>query len=182
MIGFIEGKMERQFIHNNMKYIRIVPVSNGIAWTIERMCSQIVTAFRALNMKCDIIVWIDREGRTQPASEIFESIHGALLNSGADSDSIHILINDRMSENVILADEEIIKEECGDPHYVYNFEGRSGKSLLKQKYAALGVNYKETDHGVRLLKKIRISRSAQKSPSVSRFLDTFKSDCWWITS
>jgi Domain of unknown function (DUF4276) len=180
MLAFVEGKMERQFINSNMKYVHVVPVQNGISWTLERMCLQIVTAFEALDMKCEVAVWIDREGRTEEAHQIAECIRGALVTCGALSESVHILINDRMAENVILADEEMIKIEFGDHGYSYEMEGRPGKTYLRNKYRENGINYKETDHGVRLLKKMRLSRARQKSPSVAHFLTTFNQECWWV--
>lgn len=180
MLGFIEGRMERQFINNNMKYVHVVPINNGITWTVDRLCSQIATAYRALNMQCEIFVWIDREGRQQSSYEIFSAVRDTLLSCGANPDSIHIMIYDRMTENLILADEVLIKEEFNDPDYTYQHEGRSGKTILKEMYNQLGVAYKEMDHGVHLLKKVRVSRSAENSPSASRFLQTFDKDCWWV--
>jgi hypothetical protein len=180
MLAFVEGRMERQFINSNMKYVHVVPVQNGISWTLERMCLQITTAFEALDMNCAVAVWIDREGRAEDASRIAEAVRTALLTSGAPPDCIHILVNDRMSENVILADEEIIKSEFEDQGYLYEMEGRSGKHYLENKYREKGVTYKETDHGVRLLKKVRLSRAGQNSRSVAHFLSTFNQECWWV--
>lgn len=180
MLAFVEGKMERQFINSNMKYVRVVPVQNGITWTLERMCLQITTAFKALDMHCAVAVWIDREGRAEDASHIAEYLRNALLNSGAPPNRIHILINDRMSENLILADEQIIKSEFNDQGYAYDMEGLSGKHYLESKYLENGIKYKKMDHGVGLLNKVRLSRAGQKSPSVAHFLSTFDQECWWV--
>lgn len=180
MIAFVEGSMERQFLNANMNYVHVVPVQNGISWNLERMCLQISTAYQALNRNCDVIVWIDREGRSETSHEIGDQIRDALISCGADPLAIHLLINDRMVENVILADENAIRDEFGDPNYIYSFEGHSGKSILKAMFGSIDINYKETNHGVKLLKKIRISRSSQKSPTTARFLSTFTQDCWWI--
>lgn len=180
MLGFIEGKMERQFINSNMKYIRVVPVQNGTAWDLDQMCSQITTTFLALDMNCSVVVWIDREGRKESSKEIGDRILLELTRCGANANDVHILINDRMAENTILADESIIQAEFENPEYTYRFEGKSGKPVLKALYFEKGINYKETNHGVAMLNKIRLSRSGINSPAVARFLSTFDKECWWI--
>lgn len=182
MMAFVEGSMERQFINRFMKYIRVIPVDNGITWTIERMCIQICDAYEALDLQGTVFVWIDREGRTETADEIRVQIHDALVHVGAPKGDIHILVNDRMSENVILADQDLIRSKFGREEYQYEFEGRSGKQVLKNMFKDIDVNYKETIHGVEMLKGTRISRSALNSPSVAAFLDTFTAQCWWVQS
>jgi len=180
MLAFIEGSMERQFINSNMKYIHVIPVDNGISWTLTRMCEQIVSAYLALDIQNTVIVWIDREGREETSEKIYEEILAALVHAGALCDDVHILINDRMSENVMLADEQMVQEEFNMPNYQYSYEGASGKSIIKAFYRQKGENYKETRQGIALLKKTRLSRSALKSPSVARLLHTLKFECWWI--
>ncbi len=180
MLAFVEGSMERQFLNMHMKYVHVVPVDNGISWTVERMCGQITTAYEALDVPGTVIVWIDREGRPETSQMIYDSVHNALLSVGAPENDIHILINDKMAENVMLADEQMIRTEFNQPDYIYNSEGLSGKSILKSLYRERGESYKETRHGVQLLKKLRLSRSALTSQTVSRFLTSFGYPCWWI--
>ena len=179
MIAFVEGSMERQFLNNFMKYVHVVPVSNGITWTVDRMCGQITTAYEALDLPGTVFVWIDREGRVETALEIYDRIRISLLNAGAPPEDTHILINDRMSENVILADEQIIRAEFGDPEYTYTMAGLSGKAKLKTMFGNRGIHYRETNHGIKLLKKIRLSRCALACASTARFMETFVSECWW---
>lgn len=180
MLGFIEGSMERQFVNANFKYVTAVPVQNGITWTCERLCSQIVTAYRAFDYNGDVFVWVDREGRNETAPELRDAIRNALIGAGADPLRLYVLINDRMSENIILADEQAVSEEFDFEDYNYEFEGRGGKGILKRFYKDLGINYKEMVQGAKLLKKIRLSNSAQKSPTVQSFLDQCGLECWWF--
>jgi hypothetical protein len=81
---------------------------------------------------------------------------------------------------VILADEQIIRNEFNNGDYVYQFEGQSGKSKIKSMYLQIGEYYKEMGHGVKLLNKIRLHRAAQKSASVQSFLKDCGLPCWWF--
>ena|SRR3990167_1742263 len=180
MLVFAEGSMERKFIHENFKYVRVVPVSNGICWNCDRLSRQIVTNYRALDYYGDVFVWLDREGRAQSSEEIKGEIRAALIEAGADPQRLYILVNDRMTENVILADESAIRSEFDKPDYTYEFEGLGGKTKLRALYAENGENYKEMVQGSKLLKKIRLTNSALSSPSVSSFLQECSLDCWWF--
>lgn len=84
-----------------------------------------------------------------------------------------------MTENVILADEDLVRSEFGLPNFIYDGDGTNGKHSLKILYEAQGTKYKETYHGVTLLKKTHLSRAAKNSPSVYQFLNEFDSECWW---
>jgi len=85
-----------------------------------------------------------------------------------------------MSENIILADESLIKTQLDDPYYTYLFEGQNGKHRIRELFRQKGLFYKETSMGVQLLKKLRLSNAALTSQSVQAFLTTFESSCWWI--
>lgn len=172
--------MERQFVNSNFKYIRVIPLDNGISWSVDQICNKISTTYRALNLNCIVIVWLDREGRAESSEAISDQIYQALVNLGAEPDNIRIMICDRMTENVILADEEAISEIFELEGYEYSCEGQNGKYLLKEFYKAKNINYKEMKEGVALLKKIRLDRASEKSASVARFRAGWNADCWWF--
>jgi len=180
MLAFIEGSMERQFVNANFKYVHVIPVSNGISWTREAMCKQICSSYKAIDVNEDVVVWIDLEGRACLAAQLRQDIIDALCDAGADKDKVHVLVTDRMSENIMLADEHMMRSFLNDPDYEYKFEGSNGKSVMKRVFQAKGLTYKETLHGISLLKKLRLARSAEKSASVQLFLSTMSYDCWWI--
>ena len=180
MLAFIEGSMERQFVNSNFKYVRVVPVQNGITWSSERLCRQIETSFKAFDYAGEVVVWIDREGRDISAADLRNEIRATLINCGADPSKVYVLVNDRMAENLILSDESAIISEFGNDGYKYEHEGFNGKRRLRDLYLKKSVNYKEMIHGVKMLKKIRISNCAINSPSVLDFYNEFNRDCWWI--
>lgn len=173
--------MERAFFNTNMSYIRVVPLSNGSSWSVEAICRQITDAFIILDLLPDLlIVWLDREKRTETAEEIADTIRTCLMNIDVPANIIHIMVCDMMSENVLLADEAAIRHAFNDQNYTYVSEGLNGKHILKTMYKTLGVNYKEMFHGVQLMKRIRLSRARLVSPSVDRFLQNYSGNCWWV--
>lgn len=173
--------MERLFINNNFHYVTVVPVSNGVGWTTAAMAQQITAFYKARNFNGDgVIVWIDREKREESSQEIYDIIKTSLVSAGAADNRVHVLIADRMSENIILADENLIRQEIGDDHYVYDCEGTHGKHRLSELLKASGKQYKETSTGVSLLKKVRLVNSAEKSDSVARLTATLDLPCWWF--
>ena len=181
ILAFVEGSMEQLFFQKNFHYVEIIPVSNGVKWSVPQMCEQIATFYEARNFFGDrIIVWIDREGRIETVDDIRSAIHARLVSVGAPPDQLAIMICDRMTENVILADEIAVREVVPAPDYVYKGDGCGGKYELKSLYKEVGINYKEMNHGVAFLKKIRLERAAERSPPVRDFLDSLSLGCWWI--
>lgn len=180
MLAFVEGDMERQFINMNFKYVRVIPVHNGVTWTVEQLCNQVTTAYKALDQNIETIVWLDRERRQESAEQIRTSMRQSLLDAGANPDLLHIIVSDRMTENIILADNAVIRDTFNTENYDYDYEGQHGKGILKDMYKAIGINYKEMIHGVALLKKVRVKECAKSSACLLDFVTTFTKSCWWI--
>lgn len=181
ILAFVEGSMEQLFLNNNFRHIEVIPVSNGVSWSMKALAQQIITFFKSRDSNADaFIVWIDREKRQESSQMISEHIRSELISAGADKDKVHILVCDTMTENIILADEQYVRSIFGIKNYKYCYEGSGGKRHLKNLFLSLGENYRETRHGVSALKAIRLARCAKTSPAVSSFLATFGFSCWWI--
>lgn len=173
--------MERLFINNNFHYVDVVPVSNGKTISAEQLALNIASLYRAKSTLPDyIVVWVDGEGRLMPCADIRALIWHSMLEAGAPADRLRVGVADKMSENWILADQQMIQEEFGDPSYTYAGDGINGKHALKQLCAAANITYKETKIGSSLLKKMRLERSAQNSPSAHDFALTVNTGCWWL--
>jgi len=182
ILAFVEGSMEHLFVNKNFKYVRIVPVKNGSGWTVEALCRQVDTFFRARNFHGDfVVVWLDKEKRTESSREIAFALINTLVSAGFPAERIAVMACDRMTENVILADEDFIREEFGDLDYRYTSEGRGGKHILAQMFKNKGIDYRETVQGVACLKKIRLDRCRANSPSVEAFRSRIPIDCWWFS-
>ena len=172
--------MERFFIDANFHYAEIVEVSNGEGWSLHDLADQVAGKFYTKNMDADFtIVWLDKERRAEPAEVIEATIMERLVVKGADPDKTVVCVPDRMTENVILADEQLIRSQFQLPGYVYELEGRGGKHHLEALFAAKQINYKETSHGADLLKRVRLVRAAQKNKAAKKLLDAVPIDCWW---
>lgn len=173
--------MERLFINNNFHYVEVVPVTNGISVAPEKLADNIATLYSAKSRLPDyIVVWVDREGRLMPSSDIRQLIIRALVAAGAPENRLRVGVADKMSENWILADQELIKKEFELDHYEYCGDGANGKHELKQLCIAANKTYKETKVGADLLKKMRLSRVALVSNSANDFAFTIDEQCWWL--
>lgn len=173
--------MEQLFFNKNFHYVEVVPVNNGVKWSVPQMCQQIATFYKSKNFFGDkIIVWIDREGRQETSDDIRNAISHRLIEEGAPPEQISIMICDRMTENMILADELALRLEMNLPEYTYRGDGCGGKFELKRLYQERGIHYKEMKHGLSLLKKVRLVRAAQNSPQVHHFVTQLGLDCWWL--
>ncbi len=184
ILAFVEGTMEKMFINNNFSYVHVTPVSNGSGWSPNRIAEFIGSSYRIKNLNPDlIIVWIDKENHDCNSDEFCNKIFDALVSKGADSEKIRICLADMMTENIILADEKLIREEFLDSTYIYDSEGKNGKRILSSLYATKGINYKETREGTALMKKVNLHRAAIKSPAAARFINDFPiANCWWINT
>jgi hypothetical protein len=181
ILALIEGKMERLFVNTNFPYVEVVSIDNGSGWTHDRLCDQISTKFYAKNTAPDlIVVWLDREKQDVDLGLFREGIIKALCERGANPDTIAVYIPDRMTENVILSDEVVIRAEFDNPDFVYAHAGKNGKSALSEMYKQTGVNYKETQHGVRLLKKVRLTRASNHCERLKLFIEELSTPCWWL--
>lgn len=176
--------MERKFVNTNFSYIELVPVSNGTSWTLEAICREIANKYRVKNYNPDIvIVWIDLEKQACGSEGVAAAIRTALIGEGADPNRLCVCVPDRMTENLILADEQAIAEAFGLEGYTYCGDGQHGKHKLSTMFKAANQNYKETFHGVNLLKRIRLSRSANASESAAAFYRSISplAACWWFS-
>lgn len=172
--------MEKMFVNTNFPHVEVVNLPNGEGWTPNKLAGQIQSLYKTKNFNADIvIVWFDREKNTESSDEIRTIVREALADIGVPEEKLKICIPDKMTENMILADEALVRSEFSIPDFRYEGDGTNGKHSLKALYEAEGQKYKETYHGVSLLKKTHLSRAAERSPSVGRFVSEFDSECWW---
>lgn len=183
ILALVEGDMERMFCNMNFGYVHVVEISNGSGWTVEAMSKQISSKFYTKNMNADfVIVWIDKEKQACGIEDYKAAILKSLVDRGADPAKVHICMPDKMTENIILADEDMVRQYFAIDDYQYAGDGTNGKSIMKELFKGKGENYKETYDGVRLLKKVRISRAARSSKSAAEFYEGLKLPCWWLST
>lgn len=180
ILAFIEGSMEQAFVRTNFRYASIIPVKNGTGWSVPQMCEQIGTLYAARNHLPDkIVVWIDREGRSEERDHIRSMVRDRLLAEGAPPDRLAIMICDRMTENLLLADTCAIGEYLDIEGHNYCGDSVGGKGQMKQLFLASGRHYKEMKDGLKLLNRIRLSRAAVNSQFAAEFREELNLPCWW---
>lgn len=181
IVAFVEGEMERTFLNLNFKYVDVVTMFNGRDWTVDAMCDQLRSKYRIKNPNADLlVVWIDREKQACDHQQYEARLRNTLVEEGIDNDKIAVFMPDQMTENLILADERLIREKFGIEDYRYQSEGQNGKFVLKQMFRHHDTVYRETFHGVDLLKRCRVGRAALNSPSAARFYAGLPPECWWV--
>jgi hypothetical protein len=180
ILAFVEGDMERLFINQNFHYVEVIPISNGCSWTVERLCEQIETKFRARNKNADVIaVWVDRERRDETSADIRQRIIDMFAGIGVNTDTVRVGIPDFCTENWLLSDVGLIEEELGIEDYRYTAEGASGYHRLKELFRiVLKRKYRKTVDGPKMLKAL--TRSSLESESARVFFDSFTEPCWWL--
>ena len=181
ILMFLEGTMERLFINNNFHYITVVPLKNGRDVPISFLCKFMESTLRLRGVYDLVIVWLDREERGEEAEDIARLMRESLLNQGIAPDKVFVGVADRMTENWILADEELITQFFELEKYTYTFEGAYGVGKLEDLFKEAGRPYRKTTDGVLLLKKRRLREAAKRSASARCFIEHLNIDCWWLT-
>src|SRR5690349_5654870 len=107
--AFVEGSMERMFLNENFHYVNVVSLRNGDSWSLDAMCEQVVSGYRVSSYDPDfVVVWFDKENSNHSSEMISNKVRESLEKEGLSSKKIAICIPDKMSENIILADETMI--------------------------------------------------------------------------
>lgn len=186
MVFIVEGDLEKKFLEGQCKkhlIIRKIP-SNGDSVSIERIAMMIKTIISLINNPGNIFVIIDREGRAESAIDLEQLILDR-LSGVAPGCQISIHVADRMIENWILAEKNVLTaESLVVEETIESFEGCGGKSKLKAAFKKINSSYSETVDGVRLLERCIPSVIADKSPSFSRLylkLIVEVGFCSWVT-
>jgi hypothetical protein len=151
---------------------------NGENVEIEAIARRIATHCNLLNNRYYPIIIVDREDRQEPASVLAIELERAIRQEGI-TDTLIIGVADRMVENWILADKDVIGNHPDCTNVPPNdIEGIDGKHEMHKciKY------YHETTHGVELLLKAKASVISGKSPSFLSLVNSLPpNDCWWLS-
>lgn len=152
--------------------------TNGITVKMSAIAKAINVHFRLLNNRnYPIIVMIDREGREENCEVLIEQLKNCLKEIGLPLDQFYFGMCDRMIENWIIADHELMALRFGKN--MGASEGAHGKATLKSLFSA-DLPYQETIHGVELLVEAKASNIAANSKSFAGFRGDFPVDCEWM--
>lgn len=154
---------------------------NGTDVAISAIVDRVASIARLLNNRnFPICLIFDREGRSQTPDEIVSEVQTELAKRGLDVAQFRIGVCDRMIENWILADSELILREYGHALNA-SYEGVRGKGVLKRICEATEY-YRETTVGVRLFCAANVKAMYSGSSSFKRFIDAIDFECRWSAS
>ncbi len=175
----VEGELEKKFVEKIYPNHPVQKIGcNGDEVCIEAISKHIATKCRLYNNRYyPIIIIFDREDRTASISELKRDLLTQLSIEGIN-DTFIVGISNRMVENWILADEEIVKQYTNTKKpFLNTFEGLDGKKEIKKFLPT----YHETTDGVELLLKCRASIIKNKSISFTEFFnDLPDNNCYWL--
>ena len=177
---FVDGHLEKKFIQRACPntVVRILNC-NGKDVEMSAIAKRVATHCRLLKGKYyPIIVVIDREERTQSATELSDILIDEIRQNDV-SDEIIVGVADRMIENWILADEDCFSDMAKRKFRTCSItDGLHGKNQLTH---CIGT-YHKTTTGVKLLLKCRPSVMKKRNLSFKEFIDKIPEEsCWWMS-
>lgn len=138
---------------------------NGKSVTLDAIANKISSLIRLFNNRhYPIIIVIDREQRVENCEDLCVSLSEKLINLGFTDQDIRICFADRMFENWIIADWQVLECKNNKPE---NTDGLRGSAEIKK---ALG-NYNKTTDGVELFLKCNLETVYNCSLSFKKFVD-----------
>jgi hypothetical protein len=176
----IDGHMEQLILQRVCDGVPIQRLNcNSDDTEIAAIVKRISAISRILNNRFyPICVLIDREGRAESAAKIIADIEAGLTAEGLDPLQYRVGVCDRMIENWILADSDLIQTTFGVR--LDRFEGENGKGLLRREVEK-SQPYRETTIGVDLFCRCNVTLLYERSDSFRVFVDKIDFDCRWLT-
>jgi hypothetical protein len=152
---------------------------NGSDVAIPAIAKRAGSLIRLLNNRYHpIFIKIDREGRSESAEEVEKELFKMILAEGVGSDQVVVSVCDRMIENWILADEELLLDRYG-VDFTAQSEGNHGKRHLSELVKSRH-EYHETTVGVELFCALSARRIVVRSQSFERLSVRLANVCDWI--
>lgn len=138
---------------------------NGKAVTLDAIANKVSSLIRLFNNRhYPIIIVIDREQRIENCDDLCVSLSTKLIDLGFAGQDIRICFADRMFENWIIADWQVLECNKIKPDIT---DGLRGSSEIKK---AIG-SYNKTTDGVELFLKCNLETVYKCSPSFKKFVD-----------
>lgn len=176
---FVDGHMESRIIKKigcNYPVRRID--TNGRDVSVEAIAKKIELLYRTLNNKnYPIIIIVDRECREINCKVFRENIEKSMEDRGLDLTQFKICVCDRMIENWILADPEMLANKY-ERFKRKNYEGELGKAVIKKLFRPENP-YNESTDGVNMFVEARASEMRKNSASFSVLYQYLDDECWW---
>lgn len=138
---------------------------NGKNVTIGAIAKKVASMIKLLgNRYYPIIVIVDRENRGKTCDELACELNNLLIQEGINNQDIRIGFADRMIENWIIADFQVIGDLSKKPEVT---DGLKGSNVIKKHLGA----YNKVIDGVKLLLSVDKTIVYNQSPSYKSFID-----------
>lgn len=162
----VDGFTEKLIVNHYCPSVKVTRTDlNGKDVTLQAIANKIGTFIKLLNNKYyPIIILVDRESRSENCTDLSEKLLQLLKEKDINGNDIRVAFADKMIENWILADWEVLNTSKVKPE---NTDGLNGTSEIKKILS----NYSKTTDGVELLKKCNIKRIYENSPSFQAFIN-----------
>lgn len=177
-VFFVDGLTEKKVLQKLCPNKKILTTScNGNSVKISMIAKKLSSLIKLCgNRHFPIIIVIDREGRTESTAQIKVSLEKEIRALGI-TDELRIGVCDRMIENWILADKDVMNKKCDYVNDGVSLDGCHGKNYMKK----LIPGYHETTDGVELLSRCKPQNLYDNSPSFKEFAETIKDiGCEWL--
>ena len=180
----VEGHLEHIFIRENCgTRIKVLKLSNGDSVSPGALAKQIYYQLAALSVQPSYVaILADRESRTEESIDL-ENLITQALGTYKVTLPFSVHVPDKMIENWIIADSEVLEKEKLELGLVCGTEGCNGKAKLKQAFKNNNRKYSETEDGPRLLRRCSASKIRHVSPSFARFHSALAQaipECHWL--
>ncbi|WP_262148208.1 DUF4276 family protein [Chryseobacterium foetidum] len=147
---------------------------NGKTVTIKAIAKKISSLIKLLGNKFyPIIIVVDKEDREESCDKLIDELTTELKQNGCEDQDMRVFFADRMIENWIIADWDILKNSKDKPLIT---DGLRGSKIIKE---SLG-SYSKTIDGVNLFVKCDSKIIYKNSPSFKQFIDGIQDiDCYY---
>ncbi len=147
---------------------------NGKTVTIKAIAKKISAMIRLLgNRFYPIIIVVDKEDREQSCDILIEELTDELIKNGCGDQDMRIFFADRMIENWIIADWNILNNSKEKPLIT---DGLRASKIIKDSFGT----YSKTIDGVELFLKCNSKILYKNSPSFKKMIDGIQDiECYY---
>jgi hypothetical protein len=173
----VEGRMEQRAVQRLCPGTPVKAIAtNGRDTSIAALAKRSAPLIRLSRRYHPIVVIFDREDRADSCDKIRSDFISALEDVEIETESLVVVVADRMSENWILG--------CATFRDKYGTsgapEGSNGKAKVSAALRAKGEDYHTTTVGVDLLCSIDVNSVSENCASFAYLREALKDDCRWL--
>lgn len=171
----VDGFTEKLILDNLCPGCRISRTDlNGKTVSIKAIGKKISSLIKVLgNRHYPIIIVVDKENRENSCEELISELKSELIENGCGDQDLRICFADRMIENWIIADWNVLGSEEDKPDHTDSLRGSNVIRTQKGSYS-------KTVDGVELFLKCDPKVIYENSPSFRNLIDQVQDlDCYY---